>query len=63
MEPRQQKPKTAKPGTEEKPKRFRLVKLEERIAPGQPAGSYVVTCGCTVVIGVCALTHPPGHCK
>jgi hypothetical protein len=33
MEPRQEKPKSAKPRTEEKPKRFRIVKLEERIAP------------------------------
>jgi hypothetical protein len=33
MKPRQEKPKTVKPRTEEKPKRFRIVKLEERIAP------------------------------
>jgi hypothetical protein len=34
MEPRRDEKKTVKPHTEEKPKRFRLVKLEERIAPG-----------------------------
>jgi hypothetical protein len=33
MEPRQEKPKTAKPRTEQKTKRFRLIKLEQRIAP------------------------------
>jgi hypothetical protein len=33
MEPRQEKPKTTKPRTEERPKRFRLIKLEQRIAP------------------------------
>jgi hypothetical protein len=35
MEPRQEKPKTTKPRTAEKPKRFRIVKLEERIAPSK----------------------------
>jgi hypothetical protein len=34
MKPQQENPKPAKPRTEEKPKRFRIVKLEERIAPG-----------------------------
>ena len=34
MEPRREKPKASKLRTEEKPKkRFRIVKLEERIAP------------------------------
>jgi hypothetical protein len=33
MKPSQENPKPAKPRTEEKPKRFRIVKLEERIAP------------------------------
>jgi hypothetical protein len=33
MEPRRRELKAAKPRAEEKPKRFRLVKLEERIAP------------------------------
>jgi hypothetical protein len=39
MEPRQEKPKTTKPRTEEKPKRFRIVKLEDRIAPGYSWGT------------------------
>lgn len=33
MEPRREEKKPVKPRPEEKPKRFRLVKLEERIAP------------------------------
>jgi hypothetical protein len=32
-EPRREEPKAPKPRTEEKPKRFRLVKLEERVTP------------------------------
>ena len=35
MEPRQEKPKPPKPRPEEKPRRFRIVKLEERIAPSK----------------------------
>jgi hypothetical protein len=34
MEPRREEPKVPKPRPEEKPRRFRLVKLEDRIAPG-----------------------------
>jgi hypothetical protein len=33
MEPRREQPKAPEPRPQEKPKRFRLVKLEERIAP------------------------------
>jgi hypothetical protein len=33
MEPRREPPKALKPRPEEKQKRFRLIKLEERIAP------------------------------
>ena len=36
MEPRREEPKGPKPGPKEKRKRFRLVKLEERIAPKKP---------------------------
>jgi hypothetical protein len=35
MKPQQETPKPAKPRTEEKPKRFRIIKLEPRIAPLQ----------------------------
>jgi hypothetical protein len=34
MEPRREEPKAPTPRPGEKPKRFRLIKLEERIAPG-----------------------------
>jgi hypothetical protein len=33
MEPRREEPKAPKPRPQEKQKRFRLIKLEERIAP------------------------------
>ena len=33
MEPHREEPKAPKPRPEEKQKRFRLIKLEERIAP------------------------------
>jgi hypothetical protein len=36
MEPRREKPKAPKPRTEEKPKRFHLIKLEQRLAPIGP---------------------------
>ncbi len=37
MEPRREEPQKAlEPGAVQKPKRFRIVKLEERIAPTQP---------------------------
>jgi hypothetical protein len=38
MGPRREEPKTPKPRPEEKPKRFRIVKLEERIAPSSCGG-------------------------
>jgi hypothetical protein len=38
MEPHREKPKTAQARPEEKRLRFRLVKLEERIAPGGGGG-------------------------
>ncbi len=45
MEPlREEQNKAPPPGAEQKPKRFRLVKLEERIAPSQPG---VHTRGCS----------------
>jgi hypothetical protein len=33
VEPRREKPQAPRPGTEDMPKRFRIIKLEERIAP------------------------------
>jgi hypothetical protein len=57
MEPRREEPKAAKPPSEQKPKRFRIVKLEERIAPSKGGGKTdngnschtTCTCGCITV--------------
>jgi hypothetical protein len=39
MEPHREEPQKApEPGAEQKPKRFRIVKLEERIAPSKGGG-------------------------
>ena len=62
MEPRSQEPKTTKPQSEEKPKRFRIIKLEERIAP-KGTTDTVNTQSCFLCTYGCNLTHPPGHCK
>jgi hypothetical protein len=35
MEPRREEPKAPKPRPEEKPKHFRILRLEERLAPKQ----------------------------
>jgi hypothetical protein len=64
MEPRREElrreeSKVPKVGTEERKKRFRLIKLEERIAPGGGCGgSYLGS-----YQGGCNLSQPPGHCK
>ena len=39
MEPRREEPKAPKSRPEEKQKRFRIVKLEERIAPSEGGGT------------------------
>jgi hypothetical protein len=55
MEPRHEKRKDKElrvEAKEAKPRRFRLVKLEERIAPSHPGHSYF-----------CTYTHPPGQCR
>jgi hypothetical protein len=39
MEPRREQPKAPTLGAEVRPKRFRIVKLEERIAPGGGHGN------------------------
>ncbi len=46
MEPRREEEQKAPPGIEPKPKRFRIVRLEERIAPakgGQGSNNYCET--------------------
>jgi hypothetical protein len=55
MEPRREELKAPKPRPKERPKRFRIIKLEERIAPSKSSGTYHDwgTCAC--------LSHSP--CK
>jgi hypothetical protein len=51
MEQHREKPKTPKPRTEEKPKRFRFIKLEERISPSfarSASGCTTSNCGTRV---------------
>jgi hypothetical protein len=38
MEPRREQPKVPEPRPDEKRKRFRIIKLEERIAPSKSGG-------------------------
>jgi hypothetical protein len=57
MEPRHEERKDREPRTEPKeakPRRFRIVKLEERVAPGAHKSSP---------FGCYPNTVPPGHCK
>jgi hypothetical protein len=53
MGPRRQQPKAPEPRPEEKRKRFRIVKLEERIAPHHTKptkGGFSQNCSSTVSI-------------
>jgi hypothetical protein len=52
MEPNREEQKVLEPGAEHKPKRFRIVKLEERIAPSK---------GGVPGTGTCLTAHP--HCS
>ncbi len=54
MEPRREEPKTTTTQPKEKARRFRIVKLEERIAPSCGGGKYThkcTACECTVNCG------------
>ncbi len=44
MEPRREEQKALEPSAEQKPRRFRIVKLEERIAPKGKFRASEVTC-------------------
>ncbi len=49
MEPRREEEKALQPGAGQKPRRFRIVKLEERIAPakgGNRTNNCVLTLQC-----------------
>jgi hypothetical protein len=63
MEPhREDQPKVLEPSAERKLKRFRVVKLEERIAPTQPLtnGGLCLTGGRTCF---CNASHPCGSAQ
>ena len=60
MEPHRERPNVPEPRPREQPKRFRIVKLEERIAPKGSTGT--LACGSNMP-GCNNLSHPPGHCK
>ena len=58
MEPRREELQAPKPRPEEKPKRFRIVKLEERIAPSKGGNSNGKHCftGCCASYNSCNLS-------
>jgi hypothetical protein len=60
MEPHREDQTVLPSGAERKPKRFRIVKLEERIAPKQGGKGTNNTCGAiaTCALG-CTYTCPP----
>ncbi len=71
---REEQKKAWEPNAGQKLKRFRIVKLEERIAPGNGnfsgkciPGTNLCTlgdeCNPTGVLVGCVGTRPPGHCK
>jgi hypothetical protein len=60
MEPhREDQSKALEPGATPKPNRFRIVKLEDRIAPSKGGGTHAntcatcATCGCMTNAGCC----------
>jgi hypothetical protein len=58
MDPHREEPQKALPaGAEQRPKRFRIVKLEERIAPTK-GGTNGNTCACGISFGGCGVTWP-----
>jgi hypothetical protein len=61
MEPHREEQNKAPPGAERKPKRFRIVKLEERIAPSAGGGSKNCHSG-NCSYSVCACGTYRGGC-
>jgi hypothetical protein len=62
MEPRREEPQKAlEPSAEQKPKRFRIVKLEERIAPKQ-SGHGTNNCGSPSLTCVGCNVYPTARC-
>ncbi len=70
MEPHREKQKLSISKVEQKPKRFRIVKLEERIAPSNKAGNgthhcprtYGCSWGCTVGCATMTCPYPIAPC-
>jgi hypothetical protein len=65
MEPRREEPKVAKTRTEERKKRFRIVKLEERVAPSK-GGNGTTNCAtnntCNFCTAFCVFKSFHGAC-
>jgi hypothetical protein len=53
MEPHREEQKAPEPSAEQKPKRFRIVKLEERIAPSRGGKPKLTDFGCYNPTGDC----------
>jgi hypothetical protein len=63
MEPHREEQKAPEPGAERKPKRFRIIKLEERIAPS--GGGKTNNCDNKFTKGTCfsnCVCGTGGHC-
>ena len=60
MQPHREEPQKAlPPGAEQRPKHFRIVKLEERIAPrGGSGNTHQRTCECTLATCICGRLSP-----
>jgi hypothetical protein len=59
---REEQPKAPEPGAERKPKRFRIVKLEERIAPSLKGGNGT-NHGCYTGPGITCNCYSGSHCN
>jgi hypothetical protein len=66
MEPSREEQKALEAGAEQKPRRFRIVKLEERIAPAKAGGtngpkcySHQCTMGCSLLLLPCGQSTSP----
>jgi hypothetical protein len=64
MEPHREEPQKALPGAGPKPKRFRILKLEERIAPSKGSGGTngKSTCACFTNGGAGGVTTGTAFC-
>ncbi len=58
MEPRREEQPQAPPSASPKPKRFRIVKLEERIAPKKTRNTVAGIAGCSGSCGCTVACYP-----